>query len=50
MDSHFIALLIYVDDVLIAGDDIEFIQSTKAALDKKFTIKDLACLKYFLDL
>ncbi|CAH9115063.1 unnamed protein product [Cuscuta epithymum] len=40
--------LIYVDDVLLAGDDISHISTVKNYLDTKFSIKDLGKLKYFL--
>ncbi|CAH9129165.1 unnamed protein product [Cuscuta epithymum] len=41
-------VLIYVDDVLLAGNDTTHISSVKNYLDKKFSIKDLGKLKYFL--
>ncbi|KAD5317239.1 hypothetical protein E3N88_17185 [Mikania micrantha] len=43
-----VAALIYVDDVIIVGNDIKKIEETKGELDKRFTIKDLGTLKYFL--
>ena len=43
----FVVNLIYVDDVLIMGNDTTKIQETKNYLDKKFSIKDLGSLKYF---
>lgn len=46
--SVFVAALIYVDDVLLAGNNEEKIQSVKEFLDKEFSIKDLGPLKYFL--
>ncbi|KAI3776447.1 hypothetical protein L1987_46232 [Smallanthus sonchifolius] len=42
------AVLIYVDDVIMVGDDINKIRDTKAELHRRFTIKDLGNLKYFL--
>ncbi|XP_076886810.1 threonine synthase, chloroplastic-like [Bidens hawaiensis] len=42
------AVLIYVDDVIIVGNDLKRIQETKTYLDAKFSIKDLGVLKYFL--
>ncbi|KAI3754366.1 hypothetical protein L1987_54148 [Smallanthus sonchifolius] len=42
------AVLIYVDDVIMVGDDINKIRDTKAELHRRFTIKDLGTLKYFL--
>ncbi|GKC43676.1 retrovirus-related pol polyprotein from transposon TNT 1-94 [Tanacetum coccineum] len=44
----FVAALIYVDDVLLVGNNITKMQHTKAELDHKFSIKDLGSLKYFL--
>ncbi|KAK9050950.1 hypothetical protein SSX86_027575 [Deinandra increscens subsp. villosa] len=43
-----ITALIYVDDVIVAGNSLEKIQQTKDFLDKRFSIKDLGVLKYFL--
>ncbi|KAI3759425.1 hypothetical protein L6452_07232 [Arctium lappa] len=44
----FIAALIYVDDVVITRNSAAKIQETKDFLNKKFSIKDLGPLKYFL--
>ncbi|KAL0453634.1 UNVERIFIED_CONTAM: Copia protein [Sesamum latifolium] len=44
------ALLVYVDDVLIAGPSEIEIQNIKQYLDELFTIKDLGSAKYFLGL
>ena len=44
------ALLVYVDDVLLASDNILEIKRLKTFLDAKFTIEDLGPLKYFLGL
>ncbi|XP_057463867.1 uncharacterized mitochondrial protein AtMg00810-like [Actinidia eriantha] len=49
-ESSFMALLVYVDDVLLASDSILEIERLKTFLDEKFTIKDLGQLKYFLGL
>ncbi|CAH9133273.1 unnamed protein product [Cuscuta epithymum] len=40
--------LIYVDDVILAGNDVSHINDTKRHLDENFSIKDLGPLKYFL--
>ncbi|KAF5471614.1 hypothetical protein F2P56_008393 [Juglans regia] len=49
--SHsFIALLVYVDDILIASSDLEAMKSLKSLLNAKFKLKDLGSLKYFLGL
>ncbi|KAL9269974.1 Retrovirus-related Pol polyprotein from transposon RE1-like protein [Drosera capensis] len=41
-------LLVYVDDIIITGDDTAEIVKVKAHLSKQFHIKDLDTLKYFL--
>lgn len=44
----FTAILVYVDDLVIAGDSLAEINALKRILDDKFSIKDLGALKYFL--
>ncbi|KAF5805700.1 putative RNA-directed DNA polymerase [Helianthus annuus] len=44
----YVAILIYVDDVIIVGDNSKKIQQIKQQLDDEFSIKDLGPLKYFL--
>ena len=34
-------LILYVDDILLIGNDIKFLDSTKGYLDKNFSMKDL---------
>ncbi|CAL1356682.1 unnamed protein product [Linum trigynum] len=46
--SSYVAALIYVDDVILAGNDLPFINRVKTYLHERFTIKDLGTLKYFL--
>ncbi|CAL1389558.1 unnamed protein product [Linum trigynum] len=46
--SSYVVALIYVDDVILAGNDLPFINRVKGFLHEKFTIKDLGTLKYFL--
>jgi len=41
---------VYVDDLLITGDNVTGINDLKVALDTAFTIKDLGHARYFLDL
>ncbi|GJT55915.1 putative reverse transcriptase domain-containing protein [Tanacetum coccineum] len=41
-------LLVYVDDLVIIGSDVNEIESFKSFLNEKFKIKDLGELKYFL--
>nr|GEV44781.1 ribonuclease H-like domain-containing protein [Tanacetum cinerariifolium] len=44
----FLALLVYVDDIIITGNSISEIEKFKVYLKSKFIIKDLGKLKYFL--
>ncbi|XP_071699438.1 uncharacterized mitochondrial protein AtMg00810-like [Rutidosis leptorrhynchoides] len=48
IDGVFIALLVYVDDIVITGNDVDKINEFKVFLISKFLIKDLGELKYFL--
>lgn len=41
-------LVVYVDDIVLTGDDVEAIKKWKAHCCKAFEIKDLGTLKYFL--
>ena len=45
--SCFTALLVYVDDILITGNDSKCVEDLKKLLDNKFGIKNLGALKYF---
>lgn len=46
----FLALLVYVDDILVTGSKDSDIQSLKADLHDRFAIKDFWLAKYFLGL
>ena len=49
--TNFMALLVYVDDILIASNDPQAVADLKVVLDKQFKLlKDLGSLKYFLGL
>ncbi|GKA55531.1 ribonuclease H-like domain-containing protein [Tanacetum coccineum] len=48
-NGNFIALLVYVDDIIIIGNNPDEIEKFKSFLKTKFEIKDLGKLKYFLD-
>lgn len=45
-----IILLVYMDDILIASNDVDVVKTFKHFLDKKFKLRDLGTLKYFLGL
>ena len=49
-NKYFIALIIYVDDIIIASDSEDAIDSVKSFLHRTFKIKDLGQLRYFLGL
>ena len=42
--------MIYVDDILIASNDVDAVNAFKKFLDNNFKLKDLGTLKYFLGL
>ncbi|RVW45970.1 Soluble starch synthase 3, chloroplastic/amyloplastic [Vitis vinifera] len=41
-------LIVYVDDIILSGNDMEELQNLKKYLSEEFEIKDLGNLKYFL--
>lgn len=48
--SSFTAILVYVDNILLAGNDLTAISKLKTFLTDRFKLKDLGILKYFLGL
>ena len=49
-NDSFIALLVYVDDILIARNNVQAVEELKTSLNQHFKLKDLGGLKYFLGL
>ncbi|RVW96855.1 Retrovirus-related Pol polyprotein from transposon TNT 1-94 [Vitis vinifera] len=41
-------LIVYVDDIILFGNDMEELQNLKTYLSEEFEVKDLGNLKYFL--
>ena len=41
-------LIVYVDDMILTGDDIDELERLEKKVAKDFEIKDLGTLKYFL--
>jgi hypothetical protein len=48
VSPHSQTLLLYVDDMIITGDDREYIAFVKARLSDQFLMPDLGPLRYFL--
>ena len=46
--TGFTTILVYVDDLVLAGNDLHETTTIKTLLDTRFKIKDLGNLKYFL--
>ncbi|GKB80363.1 ribonuclease H-like domain-containing protein [Tanacetum coccineum] len=47
-EGVFLTFLVYVDDIIITGNNVSEIENFKVFLKSKFMIKDLGKLKYFL--
>ncbi|CAM8973005.1 unnamed protein product [Rhodiola kirilowii] len=47
-DGNFLALLVYVYDIILTGPSVPQMEAVKAYINSCFSIKDLGPLKYFL--
>lgn len=48
MDRKVTGLIVYVDDIVVTGNDEVEMEQLKSNLTREFKIKDLGSLKYFL--
>ncbi|KAE8669836.1 PI206-like protein [Hibiscus syriacus] len=46
--NGFIALLVYVDDIVLAGEDLQALHEIPSPLQKHFKLKELGPLRYFM--
>ena len=49
-EGDFTVLLVYVDDIILAGYSLTEFSRIKSILNAQFKIKDLGVMKYFLGL
>lgn len=49
-DDNFLSVLVYVDNIILAGPNKILINNMKQSLHVEFQLKDLGTLKYFLGL
>jgi Reverse transcriptase (RNA-dependent DNA polymerase) len=47
VDNIIIVVLVYVDDIIIIGNNLDEIRKVKTKLRELFDIKDLGLMKYF---
>ncbi|RDX76603.1 Copia protein, partial [Mucuna pruriens] len=46
--NHHVIMLVYVDDIIITGDQLSLIQHYISKLNTQFALKELGNLEYFL--
>jgi hypothetical protein len=46
--NHFIYVVLYVDDMLLVGNNMDVIKEVKSQLSSKFDMKDLGAAKFIL--
>ena len=46
--DKYVLLFLYVDDIIIAGNDLEFVQTIKKGLSSTFEMKDMGETFYIL--
>lgn len=49
-DEIFLALVVYVDDIILAQNDQSVVDDLKVFLDQKFKLKDLCTVNHFISL
>ena len=49
-NGSFTALLVYIDDIILASNDLKHATELKDLIHQQFKLKDLGNLKYFLGL
>jgi len=50
LGQHLVYLLVYVDDLIITGDDVHLLNRFTNLLAHRLSLKDLGQLSYFLDI
>ena len=48
VDGKIVILIVYVDDIILTGDNIDRMEKLKRVLAIEFEVKDLDLLRYFL--
>jgi len=50
VDDHFIYVVLYVDDMLLVGNNMDLIKEMKSLLSSKFNMKDLGVAHFILEM